>query len=1684
MYLLPKHIRLFPLNDIGIMTTVLHYFNTYVPNKWHHSVDFQSSQILKKCIEQKQHLSGAIVSNPSKLFPLPVVLQCKDEKGHRLFLHTHGLRKTVYLMFKETCQINWRKSDIFNFIMQLRNQLNLDIVDAKLVHKTPMERACMGQRFFLKLYAGNFVPWSNLSKYLKNHAVFHSEIFDKMSTPYNLWMTRQDAYSCGELLLNNSICYTDDNDGHVFYKDVCLDNYLVYDMTEMESKSFFDKIYADIVNPILTKTSVISNYSKAIFNLLYKEYINKYSSHNLTAKWSWKKVKEIFLHRIFKIGKKGFRNILDEEDDRFDSIIFSWFDKLNIGKPSNTDIQNIFNDLIIIQGRLRRKLKQSWYHHKNSSDNILERTAKKESKHLSLAKSLTCLSFDIETDFECHVQKEETVTCITSILFNHEGDMPIHDYQVFIRLSDEIRNKQYLHHQLTQSSKQILEICFTGLEDTKSGTKFNFNANSEQNVHVNVFENELKLIESFMSYIKKNYVDFITGFNCNKFDLPFLENRLLRLRKKSPLFQKQPKYFYQLEFTERYDPGHIKYRQKKLKKKSRPAKGELEHESHEIDPLMISNLNGLSEVWPDEDDIENIHSCKTDFSSKFSSASFLTTCRDIMGINMNTIIIADMMLSVGDPNRGCKLDDVCYETFGVSKVHNEKVSYENLCKTWKSGKLEDLILLIGYCMRDVVLLYMLAKAKGIMLFNAAMSIETGLQIRELLCREAVKTACSLFTKHGYLDDIVLCDTSKYSISETNEFNKTMSDEIDFLSLGACGGRSVQNEGWFDSWELVLDFASQYVSCMMAHNICLSSILTLDFIIENKLIEFKDYIKITIPNILETNVGSCLVHVKGNKYKCDEYPNSCKFTTEKKIVHKIMYYATDSYFRGYCSSISHTLKQKRQMYKDFIESETNVAEVKKNKAREQAVKVTANSVYGVIMKINPCVGGSVTQVARSDIAKVADLAHNMYGYSVVTGDTDSVFLTVMSKKDTVNFSAMCKALNLASPCNVKQIVEKVYLKAQEFVDLANNGSKEKNLKPLYPHPSKLCIEKIFPSIFILAKKCYIGYKILPKDYAMTLHVAGISGKKADATLIKKASQILLFKMIYQKDLKGLLMFAYHLFMFTSRELHVDNIIHERKREIALANDNDGMKQFLNEILNMRQKLQGGNIPLEMLTSYEKVGDLYKMNTPSAKQALVHCFELGTPLHNAPMFIAMRRGSKVQVTNFMSQVFKVILSGPVKGSHCNQYPLKDTEEKVWKHIVQNFPDNKNKKALSKLTKLTLTTMPQKYVSKPADRTSVDSDIFAQIRKLLVHMYIEETDLEKYRKCLSKKKMLPNSNGEPDIFKDENKETKEKALKRLLNFIQDGTEIDSCPPRYMFDFRFAASKLHDLKQINFDFFRSKAPCPSTLLWYIYTEYLMVSQDPKRFMVVGMSDINNDLEIKFQNEKDVHFEEFCHDMNSLISCHCKKLTIGGKKYVLDMHSYRKQTISTPIIIESFDSKAIYLVNNDSYVPSDENSFSFRIAYGYLQQLRSIFEKIEKKDETLIITNIKNKALVKFSLTNKETIIPICKILRDDDLCLTKCWLWYSDPVFVNAQSFYAVISLAQYNKTTHIDIKCSTKQKIKMIINDKEYVIKATDGTSIPQQENAQKDAFKLMMKNALKRKCIENVFNIKGEKYFRKN
>jgi DNA polymerase elongation subunit (family B) len=79
----------------------------------------------------------------------------------------------------------------------------------------------------------------------------------------------------------------------------------------------------------------------------------------------------------------------------------------------------------------------------------------------------------------------------------------------------------------------------------------------------------------------------------------------------------------------------------------------------------------------------------------------------------------------------------------------------------------------------------------------------------------------------------------------------------------------------------------------------------------------------------------------------------------------------------------------------------------NKAKAQALKILINGGYGVFRYPNysyydPRVAELVTAAGRCELANMQDIANHEYGFEIIYGDTDSLFLNNTSEKELKAF----------------------------------------------------------------------------------------------------------------------------------------------------------------------------------------------------------------------------------------------------------------------------------------------------------------------------------------------------------------------------------------------------------------------------------------------------------------------------------------------------------------------------------------------------------------------------------------------------------------------------------------------------------------------------------------------------------
>ena len=238
------------------------------------------------------------------------------------------------------------------------------------------------------------------------------------------------------------------------------------------------------------------------------------------------------------------------------------------------------------------------------------------------------------------------------------------------------------------------------------------------------FLDEYAMLKDFMQYIRDARISGICYFNGHKFDLPFVELRLTTLSTAArddlypttmcPTWKGQGKQARQqqkqkqqnkssmyLSFTHRSDMGKISYRpsrtstffrkqglathardiqsQRGLKRPRTSDDSEDNDDYHD----SCNDDDGDDDDYDDDDDDDDDHDAAPLLNP-------MIVARHIKHITMTTIGMVDVMLEVGDRGRGCKLDDAGNKWLSVQKVHDERVTYANLTRTFQHGSIADL----------------------------------------------------------------------------------------------------------------------------------------------------------------------------------------------------------------------------------------------------------------------------------------------------------------------------------------------------------------------------------------------------------------------------------------------------------------------------------------------------------------------------------------------------------------------------------------------------------------------------------------------------------------------------------------------------------------------------------------------------------------------------------------------------------------------------------------------------------------------------------------------------------------------------------------------------------------------------------------------------------------------------------
>jgi len=428
---------------------------------------------------------------------------------------------------------------------------------------------------------------------------------------------------------------------------------------------------------------------------------------------------------------------------------------------------------------------------------------------------------------------------------------------------------------------------------------------------------------------------------------------------------------------------------------------------------------------------------KANFSSKQMGN------RDTKATNTNGRLQLDLLQLVQRDHqlRSYTLNSVCAQFLGEQKedVHHTMIT------ALFNGDPESRRRLAVYCLKDAYLPQRLMDKLSCLENYTEMARVTGVPFNYLLARgQQVKFVSQIFRKA--LEQKLVIPNMKTDPSEDQYEGATVIEPT---------------RGYYDVPIATLDFASLYPSIIQAHNLCYTTLLSKTAVEKLNLVKDEDYI-VT--------------------------PNGDLFCTSKQR-------------KGLLSQILEELLSARKQAKRELAVETDPFKKAVLNGRQLALKISANSVYGLtgatIGKL-PClaIASSTTSYGRQMIERTKAEVEAKYcqanGYShkaeVIYGDTDSV----MVKFGT---SDLAEAMKLGE-------------EAAAFVS-------SKFVKPI-----KLEFEKVYFPYLLINKKRYAGlYWTNPLKYDK-MDTKGIETVRRDnCRLVQTVIETILRMILIDRDVQG-------------------------------------------------------------------------------------------------------------------------------------------------------------------------------------------------------------------------------------------------------------------------------------------------------------------------------------------------------------------------------------------------------------------------------------------------------------------------------------------------------------------------------------------------------------------------------------
>ena len=428
-------------------------------------------------------------------------------------------------------------------------------------------------------------------------------------------------------------------------------------------------------------------------------------------------------------------------------------------------------------------------------------------------------------------------------------------------------------------------------------------------------------------------------------------------------------------------------------------------------------------------------------STNFSSKQMGN--RDTEATNTNGRIQLDLLQLVQRDHqlRSYTLNSVCAQFLGEQK---EDVHHTMITELF-NGTPDSRRRLAVYCLKDAYLPQRLMDKLMCLVNYTEMARVTGVPFNYLLSKgQQVKFISQLFRKA--LEQQLVIPNLRNEATEEQYEGATVIEPV---------------RGYYDKPVATLDFASLYPSIIQAHNLCYTTLLNKSSVEKLNLKKDEDYI-VT--------------------------PNGDLFCTSKLR-------------KGLLTTILEELLGARKRAKKELAVETDPFKKAVLNGRQLALKISANSVYGLtgatVGKL-PClaIASSTTAYGRQMIERTKDEVEKTYtianGYShdaqVIYGDTDSVM---------VKFG--------------ETDIKKVMALGEEAASFVSS----KFIKPI-----KLEFEKVYFPYLLINKKRYAGLYWTNPDKYDKMDTKGIETVRRDnCRLVQIVIETVLRKILIDRDILG-------------------------------------------------------------------------------------------------------------------------------------------------------------------------------------------------------------------------------------------------------------------------------------------------------------------------------------------------------------------------------------------------------------------------------------------------------------------------------------------------------------------------------------------------------------------------------------